>query len=153
VALARALTGDWIVITSVISATRQMLERRKLNNFLIPLRPTIPARRNQMVAGIFSTKKRAACFATLRAQRKGVVPAVNGIRDPAERRRQSRLCPPTLNGSKYPRRFETGRPPRAVAPSNYPSSCYGLAGGAAAGDASAPGDAMPLSLLAADDLW
>jgi hypothetical protein len=35
--LARALIGDWK--TSAISATRQILERRKLNNFLIPCGP------------------------------------------------------------------------------------------------------------------
>jgi hypothetical protein len=51
------------------------------------------------------------------------------------------------------RRFDTGRPLRAVALSNYPSNCYGLAGGLA-GEDSAAGDAIePLSLLAAAFLW
>ena len=79
-------------------------------------------------------------------------PDESSFAQPTERRRQSQLHPPTLNGSIYFRRFETGRPLGAVAPSNYPSNFYGLAGGAIAGDASAPGDAM--SLLSAEAfLW
>ena len=109
-----------------------------------------------MLAGIFATKKRAASFTTLRAK-KGVVPVVASrtnpsFAQPTERRRQSQLHPPTLNGSIYFRLFETGRPLGAVALSNYPSNFYGLAGGAIAGDASAAGDAM--SLLSAEAfLW
>jgi hypothetical protein len=89
------------------------------------------------------------------AQEKGVVPIVASRINPGfalltDRRRQSELRPPTLNGSNCLRRFETGRSHYAIALSNYPSNCYGLAGGAIAGDASAAGDAM--SLLAADAL-
>jgi len=103
-----------------------------------------------MLAGIFATKKRAACFATLRAKKRRRAshrdPDKSGFARLTDRRRQSQLRPPTLNGSICFRRFETGRPPGAVALSNYPSNCYGLAGGAIAGDASAPGDAIaPLS--------
>jgi hypothetical protein len=107
-----------------------------------------------MLAGIFATKKRAACLATLRANKRRRAgrrePEESSFAQPTERRRQSQLRPPTLDGSNYLRRFETGRPLYAVALSNCPSNCYGLAGGAMAGDASAAGDAM--SLLAADAL-
>jgi len=109
-----------------------------------------------MLAGMFAAKKRAACFMTLRTNKKASCQPSRAGRvhfaQPTERRRQSRLCPPTLSGSIYFRRFETGRPPCAVALSNYPSNCYGLAGGAIAGDDSAAGDAM--SLLSAEAfLW
>jgi hypothetical protein len=105
-----------------------------------------------MLAGIFATKKRAACFATLRAKKRRRAghrePDEPDFAQPTERRRQSQLSPPTLNGSNCSRRFETGRPLRALALSNYPSNCYGFAGGVAAdGDDSAAGDAI-LSLLA-----
>jgi hypothetical protein len=85
-----------------------------------------------MLAGIFATKKRAACFATLRAEKRRRArrrePDQSGFAQPTERRRQSRLCPPIPNGSNYLSRFETGRPLYAVALSNYPSNCYGFAG-------------------------
>jgi hypothetical protein len=109
-----------------------------------------------MLAGIFAAKKRAACFYDAarekrrRASRRE--PNDSNFAQPTERRRQSQLHPPTLNGSICFRQFETGRPRAAVALSNYPSNCYGLAGGAIAGDASAAGDAM--SLLSAEAfLW
>ena len=112
-----------------------------------------------MVAGIFATKKRAACFAPLRAKKRrracGRVPDQSGFAQQTERRRRSQLRPPTLNGSIYFKRFETGRPLRAVALSNYPSkNDYGLAGGVAAdGDDSAAGEAIaPLSMLDDDFL-
>jgi hypothetical protein len=98
-----------------------------------------------MVAGIFATKKCRASFKAIgvKTKRASCLIAV-GLKiqtNAAERRRRrSRL---------RLRRFETGRPLRAVALSNYnPSSCYGLAGGVIAeGDASAPGDAIaPLSV-------
>ena len=85
------------------------------------------------------------------------MPAVASRTNPASRSRPSaggkaNFTPPTLSGSIYFRQFETGRPPGAVALSNYPSNCYGLAGGAIAGDDSAAGDAM--SLLSAEAfLW
>ena len=58
--------------------------------------------------------------------------------------------PPDPEWIELLRQFETGQPPDAAALSNYPSNCYGLAGGAVAGEASAAGDAI--SLAAADDL-
>src|SRR5208337_4608384 len=105
----------------------------------------------------FRHKKTRSAFCNAARSRKGVVPAalrINpGSRDRPNAGGKAKLCPPTLNGSKFLRRFETGRPLRAVALSNYPSSCYGLAGGAMAGDASAAGDAIAPSLLAAAALW
>lgn len=94
-----------------------------------------------MVAGIFATKKCRASFKAIgvKRNRASCLVAV-GLKiqtNAAERRR------------RRSRRFETGRPLRAVALPNYnPSSCYGLAGGVIAeGDASAPGDAIaPLSV-------
>ena len=76
-----------------------------------------------MVAGIFVTKKRAACFATLRVEKKASCRDANLGSRPTERRRRKRFLPPTLNGSKAlaPRRSETGRPVRAVALSSCPS--------------------------------
>ena len=110
-----------------------------------------------MVAGIFAAKKRAAYITTLRAKKRR--------RAKLSRAGQTRLhaidrapeakptLPPDPEWIEVLRRFEAGRPLGAVALSNYPSNCYGLAGGVAdAGDASAPGDAIaPLSVLAA--LW
>jgi hypothetical protein len=107
-----------------------------------------------MLAGIFAAKKRAAYIATLRAEKRRRAshrePDQSGFAQLTDRRRQSKLRPPTLNGSNCLRRFETGRRLCAVALSNCPSNCYGFAGGAIAGDDSAAGDAM--SLLAADAL-
>jgi len=109
-----------------------------------------------MLAGIFATKKtRSVFYDAAREKRRRASrrePKESSFAQPTERRRQSQLHPPTLNGSIYFRTFETGRPPGAVALSNYPSNCYGLAGGAIAGDASAAGDAMSL-LSAAAFLW
>ena len=42
----------------------------KAQQLLNSPRPAIPARGNQMLAGIFAAKKRAACFATLRAEKR-----------------------------------------------------------------------------------
>ena len=57
-----------------------------------------------MLAGIFATKKRAACFATLRAEKRRRAsrrePDQSGFAQLTDRRRQSQLRPPTLNGSK-----------------------------------------------------
>jgi hypothetical protein len=108
-----------------------------------------------MLAGIFATKKRAACFETPRAKKRkkrrriqsrtGLNP---GFARPTNAGGKA-VYAPDLNGSMSVKRFETGRPFRAVALSNYPSSCYGLAGGvAAAGEVSAAGDAIaPVSLV------
>src|ERR1700722_8229209 len=60
----------------------------KAQQLLNSLRTTIPAGRNKMLAGIFVTKKRAACFTTLRAK-KGVVPVVASRTNPASRNRPS----------------------------------------------------------------
>jgi len=56
-----------------------------------------------MLAGIFATKKRAACFATLRAKKRRRAshrdPDKSGFARLTDRRRRSQLRPPTLNGS------------------------------------------------------
>src|SRR5579862_6152003 len=125
----------------------------KAQQILSYLRPTIPAGRNEMLAGIFFAKKRAARFYDAAREKRRRAshrePERTQLTQPADRRRQSQLCPPTLDGSISSRRFETGRPQCAVALSKYPSNCYGLAGGAIAGDASAPGDAISLAAASA----
>ena len=106
-----------------------------------------------MLAGIFPTKNRAACFATLRAKKRRRAcrrePVCFRFRA-TDRSPEAEPTPPPDPEwiENYFKRFETGRPLDAVAPSNYPSNDYGLAGGAIAGDASAPGEAIaPLSVL------
>jgi hypothetical protein len=104
-----------------------------------------------MLAGIFATKKRAACFATLRGKKRRRAshraPEIR-VRVIDRSPEAEPTPPPDPEWIDLLRRFETGRPRGAVALSNYPSNCYGLAGGAIAGDASAPGDAIaPLSVV------
>lgn len=79
-----------------------------------------------MLAGIFAAKKRAAYLHVARNKKK--IGAVSG------------------RGPDYLRAIRNRAAALHGRPVEYPSNDYGLAGGAMAGDASAPGDAIaPLS--------
>ena len=103
----------------------------ELNSFLIPLGPRTRRKESDASRNFCDKKTRSVfCNAARKKRRRA------SRRDPDESGFARRptpeakpTLPPALNGSMYPRRFETGRPLRAVALSNHPSSCYGLAGG------------------------